>query len=319
MRNAKRFAVACLGLAMAAAVPALAQRPWERTDIVSSHKLTAGGATIQVDFTAGSFDLGENAILDHLRVAADAVAKYYGRFPVPRQRVLIIPVEGRAGVLQGTTWGGVGGWPAFTRMRIGQHTTEADLKEDWMMTHELTHGAFPSLPDDEHWMEEGLATYVEPVARVEAGELRPEQIWHDMLRDMPKGEPQPGDEGLNKTHTWGRTYWGGAMFCLVADVGIRRETKNRKGLQDALRAVVAAGMTIDQDRDISAALAVGDKATGTHVLTGLYADWKDKPVRVDLDALWRELGVSLAGDSVRFDDAAPLAALRMAITESRRR
>ena len=27
--------------------------------------------------------------------------------------------------------------------------------------------AFPSLPDDQHWMEEGLATYVEPIARVE--------------------------------------------------------------------------------------------------------------------------------------------------------
>ena len=65
--------------------------------------------------------------------------------------------------------------------------------------------------------------------------------------------------------------------------------------------------------------AVGDKATGTHVLTQLYADWKDKPVTVDLEKLWRELGVSLDGDSVRFDDAAPSAAVRKAITESRKR
>lgn len=317
MRVGKRLAVVCLGLAMAGAVLAAGQRPWERTDIASSHKLAIGGATVQVDFTPGSFDLGENAILDHVRMAADAVATYYGRFPVARHRVLVVPVDGRAGVMQGTTWGNVGGWPAFTRVRIGQHTTASDLKDDWMLTHELTHGAFPSLPDDEHWMEEGLATYVEPIARVQAGELTAARIWHDMLRDMAKGEPQPGDEGLDKTHTWGRTYWGGAMFCLVADVSIRRETKNRKGLQDALRALVAAGLTIDQDRDITAALEVGDKATGTHVLTKLYGDWKDKPVRVDLDALWRELGVTLDGDGVRFDDAAPLAAVRKAITASK--
>ena len=59
-------------------------------------------------------------------------------------------------------------------MRIGQHTTQADLDDDWMMTHELVHMAFPSLPDDQHWMEEGLSTYVEPVARVQTGELKAE-------------------------------------------------------------------------------------------------------------------------------------------------
>ena len=41
------------------------------------------------------------------------------------------------------------------------------------------------------------------------------------------GLPEPGDEGLDYTHTWGRTYWGGATFCLLADVRIRRETHNR--------------------------------------------------------------------------------------------
>ena len=49
-------------------------------------------------------------------------------------------------------------------------------------------------------------------------------MWHDIVRDMQKGEPAAGDEGLDHTHTWGRTYWGGAIFCLVADVEIRRET-----------------------------------------------------------------------------------------------
>jgi hypothetical protein len=35
------------------------------------------------------------------------------------------------------------------------------------------------------------------------------------------------------------------MFCLVADVQIRKATGNRKGLQDALQAIVAAQGTID--------------------------------------------------------------------------
>ena len=129
-------------------------------------------------------------------------------------------------------------------------------------------------------------------------------MWADMVRDMPQGEPQPGDQGLDHTHTWGRTYWGGAMFCLVADVQIRQQTHNRLGLQDALRAIVAAGGTIDHDWTLPQALAIGDHATGTHVLTDLYSQWKDKPVDYDLPALCAQLGVAL--HPIRVDSSPPL-------------
>lgn len=304
--------LACLPLAVAAA-----QGPLSRVPVASSQTLHIGGATIQVDFGPGQFDLGQPAILNHVRMAANAVTTYYGRFPVPRDRILILPAPGRHGVMHGTTWGGMHGWPAFTRISIGTATTQAGLANDWMMTHELVHTAFPSLPDKNHWMEEGLATYVEPIARVQAGELTAAKIWHDMLRDMHQGEPQPGDRGLDRTPTWSRTYWGGAMFCLVADVDIRRQTHNRKGLQDALRAIVSAGGAIDQNWDLEKALKIGDRATGTHVLTHLYAKWKDKPVEVDLDKLWSQLGVIMDGDTVRFNDAAPLAQVRKSITQRR--
>jgi hypothetical protein len=290
-----------------------AQPPFARVPVASSRELKIGGATIQVDLAPGQFDLGDEAILRHVQTAAEAVTAYYGHFPVARDRVLIIPVADRSGVLQGTTWGDMGGWPAFTRMRIGQHTTPADLNDDWMMTHELVHTAFPSLPDDEHWMEEGLATYIEPLARVMVGDLTARRVWHDMMRDMHQGEPQAGDEGLDRTHTWGRTYWGGAMFCLVADVEIRKETHNRRGLRDALRAIVNAGGTIDQNWDLEQALEIGDRATGTHVLTRQYAEWKDKAVTVDLEKLWVELGVKWGPDGIEFVNNAPLAAIRKAI------
>ena len=52
-------------------------------------------------------------------------------------------------------------------------------------------------------------------SRVQSGRLSAKQIWGDMVREMPQGEPTKDDHGLNNTHTWGRTYWGGAMFCLV--------------------------------------------------------------------------------------------------------
>ena len=236
---------------------------------------------------------------------------YYGRFPVARARILVVPVAGgRHGEdIEGTTWGGVDGFQGFTRLRIAQHATQEDLAEDWVTTHELVHMAFPSLPDDEHWMEEGLATYIEPLARVMTGELKARKVWGDMVRGLPQGEPAPDDQGLDRTHTWGRTYWGGALFCLVADVEIRRATGNRRAA-GCLAAVVAQGGTIDHDWRLDRALAIGDRATGTHVLTEHVRQWKDAPVTVDLPKLWADLGVhSLGSDGgVEFVPNAPLAA-----------
>lgn len=279
-------------------------------EVVNSQTFAMGAATIRVDFAAGDLDLKRETVVGWVRDAAKAITVYYGRFPVATARVLIVPVADRHGVLQGTTWGDMRGFPGFTRMRIGQHTTQKELTDDWTMTHELSHMAFPGLQDDQHWMEEGLATYVEPIARVQAGQLASKKIWQDMMEGMPKGEPRDGDQGLNRTHTWGRTYWGGALFCLMADVEIRKETKNRKGLQDALRAIVAGGGSIDQDWPIERALAIGDQATGTQVLSGMYSKWGTEPVEVDLAGLWKELGVKEGGESV---DGAPLAAVRRQI------
>ena len=311
----------CLMISLLSCAPiiapsARAQGPgWRNAVIAETDDIKAGDSTLQVDFAEGPLDLPKSVILDHVAAAASAVATYYESFPVARARVLMIPVGGRHGILQGTTWGDMRGFPGFTRIRIGEHTTVADLADDWTMTHELVHMAFPSMPDDQHWIEEGLATYIEPIARVMTGELTAQKIWADMVRDMPKGEPAEGDEGVDRTHTWGRTYWGGAMFCLVADVQIRRETKNRKGLQDALRAIVEAGGTIDHDWELPQALAIGDKATGTHVLTDLYDEWKDKPVPVDLPKLWSELGIKSSSDGIEFEKGPPLAKVREAITK----
>ncbi|WP_263353415.1 hypothetical protein [Acidicapsa acidisoli] len=104
------------------------------------------------------------------------------------------------------------------------------------------------------------------------------------------------------------------MFCLVADVEIRRATENRKGLQDALRAIVAARATINTESALPPILHIGDQATGTTVLSDLYQRWKDMPVSVDLDQLWEELGVRPRPNGIDFDDDAPLAQLRRAIT-----
>lgn len=312
-----RAALLLVGVAFAASNALAGEWHWRTTtaseEAAASYKLKIGNSVLQVDFAPGDLDLGTAPVLDHIGKAVSAIVAYYGRFPIARGCILVVPLEGRGGEPRGTTWGDMHGCPAFTRLGIGQDTTQADLDDDWVTTHEMAHWAFPSQRRDHHWIEEGLATYVEPLARVKTGELAVHKVWHDMVRDMHQGEPQSGDEGLDRTHTWGRTYWGGAMFCMMADIEIRRETRNRKGLEDALKGIVNAGGTIDHQWPLEKTFEIGDRASGTHVLMTMYAKWKDAPVTVDLEKVWAQLGVQLKGDTVQFDRNAPLARIREAI------
>jgi predicted metalloprotease with PDZ domain len=104
------------------------------------------------------------------------------------------------------------------------------------------------------------------------------------------------------------------MFCLVADVEIRKATGNRLGLQDAMRGVLAAGGNHEVNWSIGHILTTADTAVGVDVLTHLHDQWGSKPVTPDLDALWRDLGLRFKGENLEFDDTAPLAAIRAAIT-----
>jgi len=97
-------------------------------------------------------------------------------------------------------------------------------------------------------------------------------------------------------------------------VQIRERTHNRYGLQDALRAVVAAGGNVETSWPLERAFALADKAVGVPVLEDLYAEMKDKPVTPDLPALWKKLGVALKDGKIVYDDSAPDAAIRKAIT-----
>src|SRR5258708_35775617 len=114
--------------------------------------ITSGGATIEVTFAPGKITLPQPKVLAWISSAADAVSAYYGHYPVPHGRILVRPVEGQSGVFNGTTYGYQGG---FTRISIGQLTGQDELDNDWMMTHELLHLAFPDITGEQHhWIEE---------------------------------------------------------------------------------------------------------------------------------------------------------------------
>jgi hypothetical protein len=283
------------------------QLPYSAFGELRVHELASGTATLAL--LPGP--LPEADVIAWAEAALSAVRGFYGRAPVPHVTVIVRPSPDDD-VGFGMTMGYSG---AAIVIDVGSRTTRAAFARDWVLVHELVHTALPDMEAPQHWLEEGLATYVEPLARQRQRAISAVDVWSEWATRMKQGEPGPGDEGLDRTHTWGRTYWGGALFCLVADVAIRTQTGGKASLETALRAVLAAGGNISVGWDVERVLEVGDRATGTTVLRETYAKLAKTAAPVDLSTMWHRLGVVTHGDApVTFDDSAELAWVRRAIT-----
>ena len=241
--------------------------------------------------------------------SARAVARWLGRFPVQQTEVLLQAVDG-AGVQGGTTFAE----PApYVRIRLGRHTRAAHLANDGVLVHEFLHLAVPRLAAAHQWLNEGLATYGEGLVRVHAGQLAAPRWWGQLVRGLPQGQPAAGDAGLDHTPTWGRTYWGGAGFCLQADLALRQR-RVAVGLRQAWQRVAAAGGNHSVAWPVGQLLKALDDAVGTHVWADLYAQHRDQAVPIDLPALWQALGIAPAGDALpRLALNGPQATLRRAM------
>jgi hypothetical protein len=199
-------------------------------------------------------------------------------------------------------------------VRVGRDATSQTLADDWVLVHEMVHLALPEIGRSHNWLAEGLATYVEGVARAQFGNRDVADVWAEDRHSMPMGLPRAGEGGMDQHLGWGRTYWGGALYCLQADVAIREQTANKAGLQTALRAILKETGGYGFDSNIADVLRIGDAATGTHAMYGLYEQVRATPQSPDLDLLFTLLGVPNDPKTEALDDHAPLAAIRVAIT-----
>jgi hypothetical protein len=233
-----------------------------------------------------------------------AISAYFGAQPSSA----IFVVLGTTDDNHGKTLGDGGPSVLF---RLGKGADARVLEKDWVLAHELVHVSVPSLPQGANWFAEGMATYVEPIARARAGLTTPEEVWGDMFEQMSRGLPKAGDPtGLDGSDDIDRIYWGGALYFLLADLRLRERTDGKVGLEDALRGM--RGANVETHWDLKRMIDACDRATGMHVFADLYAEMGRTPVITDLPALFRRMGI--AGNPARFDATAPLAKVREAIS-----
>lgn len=306
----------------AAPASVLFQAPYSAFGAFARERLDLAGATLALAVAPGSvarpgqppagLAVSREGLRAALRRASAAVQGYYGRFPVPEATVIVLPSPGAD--IFGMQLGNGG---AAIVLFLGTEIDDERLARDWVITHELLHLGFPTLGRRHLWLAEGLATYQGPIARARAGLIEERELWRALLDGMPNGLPSATDGGLDGSMRWGRTYWGGALFCLLLDVEIRARTDNRLSLDSAARAILQGGGDTSTRWSLEQTLAAGDAALDQPSLSELYAVHSAAPISVDLDALFQRLGVRRDGNRVRFDDTAELSHVRRAIGQPR--
>jgi len=219
----------------------------------------------------------------------------------------LVPMP-RTGVGFGRTQPGGG---VTIMMELGESIDSRRLFNDWVLVHELIHSGMPFIRGRGSWFMEGSATYIEPIIRARAGWKTEEEVWMEWLRDMPQGEGVFA-RGLSQAN--GReNYWGGAIFMLLADLAIRRDSDGAKGLEDCIAGALWRGLGGADRVGMDTYAQACDAATGTKAMSALLDRHFHNAQPVELAALWKELGVALVGGRIVLDDSAPQAKWRKMI------
>lgn len=302
----KKYCFLTLCLVVAFYQPALASLPAYQAIDESSFRIHLRSSQLDVNIEDESLLDKRDLLLKWVNQSAQTVQRYYGRFPVKHLHIRLQATNGPK-VRFGQAFGGES---PYIRIEVGEQVDQAALERDWIMVHEMVHLAMAGVPRQHRWLLEGLATYIESVARVQAGHLDADFVWRNFVQRMPQGLPKEGDRGLDHTPTWGRTYWGGAVFFLLADIEIRKNSRNSKSLKDALRGVLAAGYSMQSEATAMQIFEAGDQATGQQVLVEQYLAMRASPQPQELDSTWQLLGITLDGNKVVYDQDALLAWVR---------
>ncbi|MCZ6487800.1 MAG: hypothetical protein O6703_06455, partial [Gammaproteobacteria bacterium] len=175
--------------------------PIDRTNF----RLIIGDSRLEINIRDKVLLSKQDILLEWIKYSAQVVDQYYGRFPVDHLNIKL-NVAGGFAVRFGQAFGGES---PHLRIVVGEDINADMLRKDWILVHEMVHLAMADVPSSNRWLLEGLATYVESIARAQQGYLSEDFVWHGFLKRMPQGLPVAGDEGLDYTPTWGRTYWGG--------------------------------------------------------------------------------------------------------------
>lgn len=236
---------------------------------------------------------------------ADINRRFWARSPAEGGLVVLVPSPD-GGVPFGRVLS-LGG--AVVTVLVGRQATPQELYDDWVLVHESLHLGSPLMRDTGAWLNEGIATFYEPALRARAGWKSEDEVWREWMSQMPRGMPTITSVGLENAGRGG-VYWGGALFVLMAEIESLQASGGKIGFSDCLRTVLAEGADVTVKWPTMKLLDRCDALLGKGVMGGLARQYIENGSAMNLDQLWRRIGVSMDGNTVRYDDGAELAWLR---------
>ena len=265
--------------------------------------------------------------------AASALLKAYGQMPVPDISVSVVSIGTAsyasrflallypAAVFGGESARGQGN---SIQLVVDPRRPQAEFVGDWTAIHELSHQMHPYLGDRGNWLAEGLATYYQNVLRARAGTFTAAQAWQHLGDGFADGAHAPGNDTLEQasssmgtSHAFRRVYWSGAAYWLSVDMELRRTSRGKRDLDTALSRFRDCCLPAYREWKPEDFVAKLDALTGARLFSQRYREFARATRFPDWQGLFARLGVRRSGDTVAFDDAAPDAAIRAAITAAR--
>lgn len=193
------------------------------------------------------------------------------------------------------------------------------LLADWTAFHELSHLLIPYQGYDDVWLSEGLATYYQNLIQARSGRFDEKEMWRRILAGFERGQRQTQWDQLSltqvsnqmrQTRQFMRIHWSGVLYWMTADVELRKSKQT--SLDQALKQLKACCMEEELSaREIAYRL---DTLTGMRLFVPLFKQFSESHHMPAYIALMDQLGVQLQSGNIRFDERAPLAAIRKQLT-----
>lgn len=272
-----------------------------------------GPARLDVSIVGDTrYAMSDDAMKTWIGDAAEVVSSLFGRFPVDKASLFVVPAPGEDEVVFGKVLSLSG---ASVVLVVGDRMLATSRRADWVLVHEMFHLGFPTFRGEGRWLGEGLATYYEPILRARAGWTSEVDVFRQFARNMPRGTSSSArGVPLAQRDDTDSIYWGGALFCLVADVRIREETRGRHSLDDVVRASLARGGDATRVWTVADVVRLADEVTATTVVSEMVDRYVKHGDRIDLEGLLFSLGVEKDDvGAVALEDTRPLAWVRREI------
>jgi len=183
--------------------------------------------------------------------------------------------------------------------------------QDWTASHEFSHILLPKLGQEDRWLSEGLASYLQYLLMAQAGQISEREAWQRLYLGLKRGE-EGAQKLSNKTlneiadgsaYRGGsaaimRIYWSGAAYFLLADWQLRQASDNRQGLPQVLLKLAACCRESPQIWDGKMLSGKLDQIAGSSIFSKLYQEIAFSEEFPDFRQALSGLGVEVDSDGV---------------------